>query len=130
MNAVSVGLKSAGRGKLIMACGTGKTYTSLKIAERLAGKGKGKGKRVLFLVPSLSLLFQTLAEWTQESDIPLHGFAACSDSDMGKKRKQGDDAIQVFNPATTKADRLAAEILKRHDNEHMSVVFSIITPST
>jgi len=111
--------------KLIMACGTGKTFTGLKIAERLAGKGK----RVLFLVPSLSLLSQTLTEWTQESEIPLHSFAVCSDSDVGKKRKADEDTVQVFThelryPATTKADRLAAEMLKRHDDEHMSVVFS------
>jgi len=125
LNAVAAGLKEAERGKLIMACGTGKTFTSLKIAERLAGKGK----RVLFLVPSLSLLSQTLTEWTQESETPLHSFAVCSDSDVGKKRKVEDDAVQVFThelryPATTKADRLAAEMLKRHDAEHMSVVFS------
>ena len=125
LNAVEAGLKDAERGKLIMACGTGKTFTSLKIAERLAGKGK----RVLFLVPSLSLLSQTLTEWTQESENPLHSFAVCSDSDVGKKRKTDDDAVQVFThelryPATTKADRLAAEVLKRHDAEHMSVVFS------
>lgn len=55
------GLKTADRGKLIMACGTGKTFTSLRLAEQQAGKGK----RVLFLVPSLSLLSQTLTEWTQ-----------------------------------------------------------------
>ncbi|WP_210014715.1 DEAD/DEAH box helicase [Pseudomonas palmensis] len=125
LNAVAAGLKDAERGKLIMACGTGKTFTSLKIAEHLAGKGK----RVLFLVPSLSLLSQTLTEWTQETEIPLHSFAVCSDSDVGKKRKAEDDAVQVFThelryPATTKADRLAAEMLKRHDAEHMSVVFS------
>jgi primosomal protein N' len=64
---VLLGLKSADRGKLIMACGTGKTFTSLKIAENVAGPGK----RVLFLVPSLNLLSQTLTEWTQESAIPL-----------------------------------------------------------
>ncbi|PYC07917.1 type ISP restriction/modification enzyme [Pseudomonas sp. MB-090624] len=125
LNAVAAGLKDAERGKLIMACGTGKTFTSLKIAEQQAGKGK----RVLFLVPSLSLLSQTLTEWTQESATPLHSFAVCSDSDVGKKRKSEDDAVQVFThelryPATTKADRLAAEMLKRHDAEHMSVVFS------
>lgn len=125
LNAVVGGLQSADRGKLIMACGTGKTLTSLKIAERIAGPGK----RVLFLVPSLSLLSQTLTEWTQESGTPLHSFAVCSDSDVGKKRKQEDDAVQVFThelryPATTKADRLPAEMLKRHDDEHMSVVFS------
>ncbi|WP_054070308.1 DEAD/DEAH box helicase, partial [Pseudomonas syringae group genomosp. 3] len=125
LNAVAAGLKDAERGKLIMACGTGKTFTSLKIAEKQAGKGK----RVLFLVPSLSLLSQTLTEWTQEGATPLHSFAVCSDSDVGKKRKAEDDAVQVFThelryPATTKADRLAAEMLKRHDAEHMSVVFS------
>ncbi|MBK3468724.1 DEAD/DEAH box helicase [Pseudomonas sp. MF6776] len=125
LNATAAGLKEAERGKLIMACGTGKTFTSLKIAERLAGKGK----RVLFLVPSLSLLSQTLTEWTQESETPLHSFAVCSDSDVGKKRKADEDTVQVFThelryPATTKADRLAAEMLKRHDAEHMSVVFS------
>jgi|TARA_R110001606_G_C15399891_1_gene652733 predicted helicase len=125
LNAVTSGMKDAERGKLIMACGTGKTFTSLKIAEYLAGKCK----RVLFLVPSLSLLSQTLTEWTQESETPLHSFAVCSDSDVGKKRKIEDDAPQVFThelryPATTKPDRLAAEMIKRHDDEHMSVVFS------
>ncbi|POA74395.1 type ISP restriction/modification enzyme [Pseudomonas sp. DP16D-R1] len=119
------GLQSADRGKLIMACGTGKTFTSLKIAEQLTGVGK----RVLFLVPSLSLLSQTLTEWTQESETPLHSFAVCSDSDVGKKRKKDDDAVQTFAhelryPATTAPGKLAAEMFKRHDDQHMSVVFS------
>ncbi len=125
LSAVSAGLKDADRGKLIMACGTGKTFTSLKIAETIAGKGK----RVLFLVPSLALLSQTLTEWTQESDTPLHNFAVCSDSEVGKKRKQDDDSVQTFAhelryPATTNAARLADEIAKRHDADHMSVVYS------
>jgi len=119
------GLHSADRGKLIMACGTGKTFTSLKIAEALAGSGK----RVLFLVPSLSLLSQTLTEWTQESYTPLHSFAVCSDSDVGKKRQKDDDSVQTFThelryPATTQPARLATEMAKRHDAAHMSVVFS------
>lgn len=119
------GLAQADRGKLIMACGTGKTFTSLKIAEALAGMGG----RVLFLVPSLSLLSQSLTEWTQESTTPLHSFAVCSDSDVGKKRKKDDDAVQTFThelryPATTEPKRLAAELSKRHDAQHMSVVFS------
>lgn len=117
--------QSIDRGKLIMACGTGKTFTSLKIAEALAGKGK----RVLFLVPSLSLLSQTLTEWTQESATPLHSFAVCSDSDVGKKRQKYDDSVQTFThelryPATTEPGRLASEMAKRHDAAHMSVVFS------
>lgn len=125
LNAVQHGLESADRGKLIMACGTGKTFTSLKIAERVAGSGK----RVLFLVPSLSLLSQSLTEWTQESATPLHSFAVCSDSDVGKKRSKDDDVVQTFAhelryPATTEPARLALEMNKRHDEQHMSVVFS------
>lgn len=123
--AAESGLQSADRGKLIMACGTGKTFTSLKIAESLAGAGK----RVLFLVPSLSLLSQTLTEWTQESATPLHSFAVCSDSDVGKKRAKDEDVVQTFAhelryPATTEPARLALEMAKRHDAQHMSVVFS------
>ena len=122
---VKKGLAKADRGKLIMACGTGKTFTSLKIAEEIAGKGK----RVLFLVPSLSLLSQTLSEWTQQSKTPLHSFAVCSDNEVGKKRKKDDDSVQTFAhelryPATTNEKHLADEISKRHDTDHMSVVFS------
>lgn len=125
LEAVKRGLSDADRGKLIMACGTGKTFTSLKIAETLAGAGK----RVLFLVPSLNLLSQTLTEWTQESEIPLHSFAVCSDSDVGKKRKKDNDTVQTFThelryPATTEPARLATEMSKRHDAQHMSVVYS------
>jgi predicted helicase len=122
---VKLGLKSADRGKLIMACGTGKTFTSLKIAEQLAGKNK----RVLFLVPSLNLLSQTLTEWAQESAIPLRSFAVCSDAEVGKKRSKDEDIVETFAhelqyPATTDAKRLAFEMGKRHDADHMSVVFS------
>lgn len=126
LKAVAAGLKDTDRGKLIMACGTGKTFTSLKIAETLAGKGG----RVLFLVPSLSLLQQTLTEWTQESAIPLHSFAVCSDSDVGKKKgRKQDDAIQTLAhelryPATTDARALVKGMAARSDGDQMTVVFS------
>ncbi len=125
LNGARAGLQIADRGKLIMACGTGKTFTSLKIAEELAGNGK----RVLFLVPSLSLLSQTLTEWTQESETLLHSFAVCSDSHTGKKRNKDEDVVHTFThelryPATTEPKRLAEEMAKRHDANHMSVVFS------
>ena len=58
IDAVLEGFADADRGQLIMACGTGKTFTSLKLAEQLTGP---KGK-ILFLVPSISLLSQTLRE--------------------------------------------------------------------
>ena len=116
------------RGRLIMACGTGKTFTSLRIAEDLAGKGR----RVLFLVPSLSLLSQTLREWTQDSEIPLINFAVCSDSDIGKHGKADDDRVFVRTsdlqfPATTHAKSLANAVAvhERHNGgAAMTVVYS------
>ncbi|PKN23869.1 MAG: damage-inducible protein, partial [Deltaproteobacteria bacterium HGW-Deltaproteobacteria-22] len=127
VNDVLAGLSTADRGKMIMACGTGKTFTSLKIAEKIAGRGG----RVLFLVPSLSLLSQILTEWTQESEIPLHSFAVCSDSDVGKKRTAAgnDDDVQTLihelkYPATTDAAALVRAMARVHDPGHMSVVFS------
>lgn len=124
-NAAVNGLKTADRGKLIMACGTGKTFTSLKIAETMAGKGK----RVLFLVPSLSLLGQTLTEWTQESAIPLKSFAVCSDSDVGKRRGKDDDRViagisDLQYPATTNAASLQKHMADHHSGDAMTVVFS------
>ena len=122
---VTLGFKSADRGKLIMACGTGKTFTSLKIAEEIAGKNQ----IVLFLVPSLNLLSQSLTEWTHESATPLHSFAVCSDAEVGKKRAKDEDIVETFAhelryPATTDSKRLAVEVKKRHDGSHMSVIFS------
>ncbi len=123
---VKLGFQSSDRGKLIMACGTGKTFTSLKIAEETAGKNK----LILFLVPSLNLLSQSLTEWTQQSLTPLHSFAVCSDAEVGKKRDKNDeDIVETFAhelryPATTDAKRLAFEVTKRHDAQHMSVIFS------
>ena len=125
LTAVSNGFaRGETRGKLIMACGTGKTFTSLRIAEHLAGKGK----RVLFLVPSLSLLSQTLREWTQDADLLLRNFAVCSDSEVGKYKKDDDRTLvrpsDLNYPATTNAKSLyqAANVL--HDAEHMTVIYS------
>ena len=122
---VTKGLRDADRGKLIMACGTGKTFVSLKIAETTGGPGK----RILFMVPSLALLSQALTEWTQQSETPLSSFAVCSDSDVGKLRKMNEDAVRTLvhelqYPATTNAKRLAEEMDKRHHEGQMSVVFS------
>jgi predicted helicase len=106
---VLAGLADADRGKLIMACGTGKTFTALKIAETLGPKlaGKQKPAHILFLVPSLSLLSQTLREWTAEADLPLQSLAVCSDINIGKRRiKDSDDSPEITIhdlafPATT-----------------------------
>ncbi|USP02892.1 DEAD/DEAH box helicase [Bartonella taylorii] len=124
LKAVCEGLQEADRGKLIMACGTGKTFTSLKIAEALAGQGK----RVLFLVPSLSLMSQTIREWTADTDIPLRSFAVCSDAQVGKRRKAQDDAAELdvsdlALPATTDAQKLG-EKANKTSPDAMTVVFA------
>lgn len=121
---VRTGFVKHERGKLLMACGTGKTFTALQIAEAEAGAGR----RVLFLVPSLALLSQSLTEWTQDSEVPLHSFAVCSDSDVGKKGGDSEGlATRVHElryPATTNAKQLAGQAKQRHDHEHMTVVFA------
>ncbi|WP_336288686.1 DEAD/DEAH box helicase [Bartonella sp. CB60] len=124
LHCVRVGLAETDRGKLIMACGTGKTLTSLKIAEDLAGKGKF----VLFLVPSLALMSQMVREWTTDAEIGLRSFAVCSDTQVGKRRKNTDDIadIDVFDlafPATTDAAKLAKHASDCVADE-MTVVFA------
>ncbi|MCZ2159200.1 DEAD/DEAH box helicase family protein [Bartonella sp. 220] len=124
LEAVCEGLQEADRGKLIMACGTGKTFTSLKIAEQIAGKGK----RVLFLVPSLALMSQTIREWTLDTEIALRSFAVCSDTQVGKRRKNQDDIAELdvsdlALPATTDPQELASKANKTSPNV-MTVVFS------
>jgi len=121
---VSTGLAMADRGKMIMACGTGKTFTSLKIAEAIAGKGK----RVLFMVPSLALMSQTVREWTNDTETPIRAFAVCSDAHVGKRRKSTDDVAEIeihdlAFPATTDPAKVAAKA-GDDDPERMTVIFS------
>ncbi|MGU9956858.1 MAG: DEAD/DEAH box helicase family protein [Arenicellales bacterium WSBS_2016_MAG_OTU3] len=121
---VSKGFEEGERGKLIMACGTGKTFTVLRIAEAVAGKGK----RVLFLVPSLVLIAQAVREWTYDTETELRSFAVCSDAQVGKRRKDRDDIaeIEVHElefPATTQPAKLF-EKAGVNDAERMTVVFS------
>ncbi len=109
-----------------MACGTGKTFTSLKIAEAvIAANGAGMGGHVLFLVPSLSLLSQTLREWTAESTMPLHCYAVCSDTKIGKhddNEPTTPDDLAI--PATTDGKELAKNFAAVKSNDKMTVVFS------
>jgi len=124
LTAVRTGLAESDRGKLIMACGTGKTFTGLKIAEDMAGAGK----TVLFLVPSLALMSQTIREWTIDTGTPLRAFAVCSDVQVGKRRKSDSDVAEIEThdldyPATTNASKLAAKA-SRPAADRMTVVFS------
>lgn len=121
---VLAGFGNNNRGKLIMACGTGKTFTSMKIAEEM----EGNGGFVMFLVPSLALLSQTLTDWKRQSVVPIHAFAVCSDTTTGKADLKNIDEVtsssDLCYPATTKADRLAKEVKKARSKPGMTVIFS------
>ena len=121
LEAVCQGLEHRDRGKLIMACGTGKTFTSLRIAETLAGQGK----RVLFMVPSLALMSQTVTEWSQDAEVNLHAFAVCSDVQVGKRQDDTADLQQhdLAFPATTHPATLA-RAASPEAKDAMTVVFA------
>jgi predicted helicase len=119
--------KSNDRGKLIMACGTGKTFNSLRIAE-FETNGTGL---ILFLVPSIALLGQTLNEWYADALEPINAICICSDPEITKKRKQLEDidtssVIDLAYPASTNVDSILRQFraLEFSPNKGLTVVFS------
>jgi len=113
------------RGRLIMACGTGKTMTSLKIAEKCTDN---KGT-ILFLVPSIALIGQTLKEWTSQADEVINPICICSDPEITKNRTSGDQdltsTIDVAWPASTDSNNILKQFQHYKDtNNGMTVVFS------
>ena len=115
---VMKGFKTDDRGKLIMACGTGKTFTALKLAEKLV---PDKG-RILFLAPSISLISQSLEEWSAEASKPFRAFVVCSDSKVGKDE---EDMLvhDLAYPATTNTLTLTKAINAFGKDERI-VIFS------
>ncbi len=114
------------RGKLIMACGTGKTFTSLKIAEN---ETDNKGL-ILFLVPSIALLGQTLRVWKAQSAQPLEAVCICSDAQVSKSVSKNDDSssfgtVDLALPATTDVHSIVCQLrYLRGRQQGMTVVFS------
>ncbi|GAA7322622.1 hypothetical protein HpM116_10450 [Helicobacter pylori] len=113
------------RGKLIMACGTGKTYTSLKIMEAL------EPKITLFLAPSIALLSQTFREYAQEKSEPFYASIVCSDDKVGKgKNNKNDDDTDDINfselpnkPSTRPEDILSVCEKAQKENKRF-IIFS------
>ncbi|WP_020594591.1 DEAD/DEAH box helicase [Spirosoma panaciterrae] len=119
--------KTHDRGKLIMACGTGKTFNSLRIAEN---ETNGKGF-VLFLVPSIALLGQTLNEWYADAVEKINAICICSDPEITKNRKQLDDidtssVVDLAFPASTNVENILHQFsgLETKANAGLTVVFS------
>ena len=123
IDAVFAGFEAGNdRGKLIMACGTGKTFTALKIAERAALENGGNA-RILFAVPSISLLSQTLREWTAQTQLDLRAFAVCSDTKVSRSAEDFN-IHDVAIPVTTDPVKLAEEMAHRKRARGLTVVFT------
>ena len=111
------GFKHNDRGKLIMACGTGKTFTALRIAESVAGKGG----RVLYLVPSISLFQQSMREWAEQRKIKHRYVGICSDTRAGRNDEDASLA-ELEIPVTTRLEAIV-KALHVEDLDAVTVVF-------
>ena len=117
LEAVSKGFEAGDRGKLIMACGTGKTFAALRIAETIAGAGG----RALYLVPSISLFVQSMREWATQKSLPHRYVGICSDTRAGKNDE--DSSLQELEiPVTTDPEAISAALQETH-GEALTVVF-------
>ncbi len=90
-----------------MACGTGKTLAALWIAERLGSQ------RTLVLVPSLSLLAQTLREWSANANGPFEYLAVCSDPTVVGEDALVEHTTELAFPATTDPSAIASFLRRR-----------------
>ena len=121
--AVLDGFKQYDRGKLIMACGTGKTFAALRIAEQQTKPGD----IIVFFAPSITLVSQSIREWGNEATEPMRVHAVCSDT---KVSRVGDDdtnntgLYDLIAPATTDAETLSNNVRRSHTFDRRTVIFS------
>lgn len=127
MNCTNKHFKVSDRGKLIMACGTGKTFTALRIAENETNE---KGL-ILFLVPSIALLGQSLRAWSADAQKAINAVCICSDSKVSQNKKNVDDStltsvVDLALPASTNVKNILSQFkrIKEAGNDGMTVVFS------
>ncbi|NTJ93345.1 DEAD/DEAH box helicase [Enterococcus faecium] len=118
--------KENNRGQLIMAPGTGKTFTSLKLVEKMANESNKKTFNVLYLVPSIQLLSQTLIGWNNDTELSMHSFAVTSDRNASKKKNADElSAKDIGFPATTDSEKLLSNYKKIENNQRdLTVVYS------
>ena len=114
---VCEGLAVHDRGQLILPCGTGKTAVTLWIAERMVGKGG----RVLYLVPSIALMAQTMREWSAQKRLPLRYLGICSDTRAGRNDEDAS-LLELDYPVTTDPGKIEAGLGKERP-EALTVVF-------
>ena len=114
---VCEGFAAHDRGQLILPCGTGKTAVTLWIAERMVGSGG----RVLYLVPSIALMAQTMREWSAQKRLPLRYLGICSDTRAGHNDEDAS-LLELDYPVTTDPEKIEAG-LGQERPEALTVVF-------
>lgn len=120
------------RGKLIMACGTGKTFTSLRMMERLVAEPQGGRGLILFLVPSIALLGQSLNDWCADATTPIKAVCICSDAKSNRKTRKGavnsddvsDSIVDLALPASTDTASILRQLRAYRSHKGLVVVFS------
>ena len=110
INAVATGFSTSDAGQLIMACGTGKTLTALWVQEMLAARGDLPADALtVALFPSISLLEQTLREWSTHRSSDWSALAICSDATVTDSVDPADSRrVELGLPATTDPDMVSA----------------------
>jgi predicted helicase len=110
------GFRTADRGQLVMACGTGKTFICLWVKEGL------KAKRTLVLVPSLGLLSQILNDWTFAAREQFDALCVCSDQTVN--RREEDEAVSLVSDLPFPVSNDVTEIAHFLRRDRDQVIFS------
>ena len=117
LEATCEGFKDSNRGKVIMACGTGKTFTALRITEKMAGIGG----RALYLIPSIALFVQSMREWATQRAMPHRYIGICSDTRAGKNDE--DASLEELEIPVTTDPVAISEALRESQSKALTVVF-------
>ena len=102
---VLTGFQKNCRGKLILPCGTGKTAVTLWTAENQVGSGG----RVLYLVPSIALMAQTMREWSEQKSLQLRYLGICSDTRAGRTDEDAS-LLELDYPVTTDLEKIRVSL--------------------
>ena len=113
------------RGQLIMACGTGKTITALRLTEEyLKDLGK-QGSRILFLAPSIALVGQSMREWANQSRLPMVCAVVCSDAKASSLDEDTWESSLKDLPYPASSDpQVLFDQLKDETDNTLNVIFS------
>lgn len=116
------GFRKNQRGKLIMACGTGKTFTSLRFSEEECGKGS----LILYLAPSIALVSQSMRSWVNQAKWPMKVAVVCSDAKASSTEEDTweNSLADIPYPATTDPDDLFGQISGHTNPDGLTVIFS------